>query len=167
MTPIDWVVRPLKRYADFSGRAPRAEYWWYVLAVGTVGFLLGLADVFLLQGPIYGNLGPLGLAFDVAVMVPGIAVLVRRLHDTERSGWWALVKTVSYAVILGGGSFTGLGTRLGQLSGAVFVVAIALLLGFVFTCFFVFLCVVSEGTQGPNRHGPDPYGRNELEEVFA
>jgi uncharacterized membrane protein YhaH (DUF805 family) len=38
MTPIDWAVGPLKRNADFSGRAPRAEYWWYVLAVGTVGF---------------------------------------------------------------------------------------------------------------------------------
>lgn len=95
--------------------------------------------MFLLQGPIYGNLGPLGLAFDVAMVVSGIAVLVRRFYDTERSGWWALAKTVSYAVILSGGSFTGLGTRLGQLPGAVFVVAVALLLGFVFTCFFVFL----------------------------
>jgi uncharacterized membrane protein YhaH (DUF805 family) len=101
------------------------------------------------------------------MVVSGIAVLVRRFYDTERSGWWALAKTVSYAVILSGGSFTGLGTRLGQLPGAVFVVAVALLLGFVFTCFFVFLCVVSGGTQEPNCYGPDLYGRNELEEVFA
>jgi uncharacterized membrane protein YhaH (DUF805 family) len=167
MTPIDWALRPLKRYADFSGRSPRAEYWWYVLAVGVAGFLFGIVDALLLHGPIYGGLGPLGLLFTVAMMVPGVAVLVRRLHDTERSGWWAVIKIPSYAVILSGYGFGGIGAKFGQLPGPTLVVAVVLALVWACVGLFIFICVVTEGTQGTNCYGPDPYGANELEEVFA
>lgn len=167
MTPIDWALRPLKRYADFSGRAPRAEYWWYVLAVGIAGFLLGLADTIFLHGPIYGNLGPLGLAFTLAMIVPGIAVLVRRLHDTDRGGWWALVKVPSYAFIFGGRTLVELGDSYKQLPVAALTIAIILFFSWALAGFMVFMFMITEGTQAPNRYGPDPYGPNQLEEVFA
>lgn len=167
MTPIDWALRPLRRYADFSGRAPRAEYWWYVLAIGIVGFLLGLADVFFLNGPISGNLGPLGLAFTLAMIIPGIAVLVRRLHDTDRCGWWALVKVPSYVFVLSGSTLIGFGDTYERLPVLALTLGIVLFFTWALAGLMVFIFVISEGEQGSNRHGPDPYGSDALEEVFA
>jgi uncharacterized membrane protein YhaH (DUF805 family) len=164
MSPIEWALRPFKRYAEFSGRAPRAEYWWYVLAVGVTGLVLGLIDVLVLRRLIYGNYGPLGLVFTLGILVPGLAVLVRRLHDIDRSGWWALVKAPSYGLILWKGSpfaamavLKGLGTPL----------AVILVLAWLGAAFTVFLFTITEGTGDSNRFGPDPYGPDQLEEVFA
>jgi uncharacterized membrane protein YhaH (DUF805 family) len=167
MTPIDWALRPLKRYADYNGRAPRAEYWWYVLAMGIVGFLLGLADTIFLHGPIYANLGPLGLTFTLVMIIPGIAVLVRRLHDTDRSGWWALVKVLSYAFVFGGGTLARLADTYQQLPVSVLTMAIVAFFSWALAGLMVFIFVITEGTQGQNRYGPDPYGLDQLEEVFA
>ena len=102
LSPIDWAVRPLQRFAEFRGRAPRAEYWWYYVGVGITGFLLGLADTLILHMRIWGNHGPLGLFFTIVMIVPGLSLLVRHLHDTNRTGWWAVLKLPSLAVILGG-----------------------------------------------------------------
>jgi uncharacterized membrane protein YhaH (DUF805 family) len=72
------------KYADFSGRASRSEYWWFVL------FLIGGG----LLTSIVSNL--LSMAFTVATLVPAIAAATRRLHDTGRSGWWQLVALVPF-----------------------------------------------------------------------
>jgi uncharacterized membrane protein YhaH (DUF805 family) len=167
MTPVHWALLPFKRYADFTGRSPRAEYWWYLLAMIIAGGVFGFLDGFLLGGPIYGGLGPLGLAFTAATVVPGTALLVRRLHDTEISGWWALIRVPNYLIIATGTGYGALGAAIGRTSGALFVAAILGILAFCLAGFYVFLRVVSEGDGGPNRYGPDPYGPDELEAVFA
>jgi uncharacterized membrane protein YhaH (DUF805 family) len=167
MTPIDWAVLPFKRYADFSGRSPRAEYWWYLLAVIVVGGLLGFVDGLVLRGPIYGGLGPLGLAFTMTTVVPGTALVVRRLHDTDISGWWALIRVPTIVMIATANSFSTVGATVGRTSGVLFVVEILVFLAWLFAGFFVFLRTVGAGDEGRNRYGPDPYGGNELEEVFA
>jgi uncharacterized membrane protein YhaH (DUF805 family) len=164
LNPIEWAIRPFRRYADFSGRAPRAEYWWYVLAVGLVGLLLGLVDVLLLHRLAYGYYGPLGLAFTLAAIIPGLAVLVRRLHDTERSGWWALIRVPSYALLAAGWSPLQFITVLKMLPVPLAIVAAIAWCGVAIA---VFVFMVLPGTEGPNRYGPDPYGRDQLEEVFA
>jgi uncharacterized membrane protein YhaH (DUF805 family) len=91
MTPIDWATRPLKKYADFSGRAPRAEYWWFYLLVLVVYFV-GM----ILDSMIGSNFGGSGYGMftalvGLALLIPSIAAGVRRLHDTNRSGWWLLI----------------------------------------------------------------------------
>src|SRR5215212_9536368 len=85
-TPIGWAILPLKKYAQFSGRSTRAEYWWFTLAYVVTGFLVDAIDM-----AIGSEAGVLGWIYSVGLMVPMIAVTVRRLHDIDRSGWWLLV----------------------------------------------------------------------------
>ena len=152
-------MRPLKRYAQFSGRAPRAEYWWfwlaYVLSSILIQILTQISSVFGLLGILY-----LGL------IIPMIAAGVRRLHDTDRSGWWLLGPFVPYAIgfamiIPAIRSNAGLPT-LASFGPALVLLTIGFVLAIV-----IFVFTVLPGTKGPNRFGPDPYDEDDLEEVFA
>jgi uncharacterized membrane protein YhaH (DUF805 family) len=167
LNPLQWAILPLKKYATFSGRAPRAEYWWYRLGAGIVGFLLGVFDFLVLHGPVYGNYGILGLLFVIVCAVPGIAVLVRRLHDTGRSGWWASIGLPTYALLIVGRSPFSAGALVDGASTPVLVVFGLLLLMWIVAAIGVFIFVVTAGDVGSNQYGPDPYGASELEEVFA
>jgi uncharacterized membrane protein YhaH (DUF805 family) len=82
---MNWYLEGLKKYAVFSGRDRRKAYWMFVLFNVIIAFVLGFIEV-LVGGP-----GVVGALYSLAVVIPGIAVLVRRLHDTNRSGWWLLV----------------------------------------------------------------------------
>ena len=70
-----WKRAVLENYANFSGRATRPEYWWFFLANLILSVVLGFL-------PFIGNV------YGLATLLPGIAVAMRRLHDTGRSGWW-------------------------------------------------------------------------------
>jgi uncharacterized membrane protein YhaH (DUF805 family) len=88
----------LERYADFSGRASLAEYWWFTLAMllfyfvafSAVGFALAIAP------PLAGFLGFVLLVGIFALLFPSVAVMVRRLHDTGRSGAWWLIGFIPF-----------------------------------------------------------------------
>ena len=73
-----------ENYANFSNRASKAEYWWYVLASILVGFAAGFIDGFF-------GLNIFNALVSLALLIPGLAVSARRLHDTDRSGWWILI----------------------------------------------------------------------------
>ena len=73
-------------YADFSGRASRSEYWWYTLGSFVIGLIVGFVEAFV------GI--PLVSVTVLAMIVPSIAISVRRLHDTNRSGWYLLLGLV-------------------------------------------------------------------------
>ena len=154
LNPVQWALLPFKRYFDFSGRSPRAEYWWFVLATGLTGLLLGFVDVFLLGGPVFGNYGPLGLVFVLASVVPGLAVLVRRLHDTDRTGWWALIKLVSYGLVITGGSPTA---AMQMLQGVPTPLLVILVVAWLAAAFAVFLFTITEGEGMSNQYGSDRY----------
>ena len=162
---LEWMLMPLKRYADFSGRSRRKEFWLFQL------LNIIVSAVFL--GPIYrvmiGNMmsqmsvaqdgtysaaassgfqygdhpiavafAAIGVIWALFVLVPGIAVTVRRLHDRDMSGWWYL--------------------------GFV-VLAMIPLIGLVASIgFLVLMCL--EGTKGTNRFGADPKGGGTNPEVF-
>ena len=82
----------LNKYADFNGKASRPEYWWFFLFTLIVGVITGILDAVIFSGftETVGT-GSLRLLFNVAIIVPGLAVGARRLHDTNRSGWWQLL----------------------------------------------------------------------------
>ena len=92
MTPVDWAKRPLQKYVDFTGRAPRAEYWWYVLAIIVLSIVARIIDNILGMN-VVGTYGPLSLIVMLGLLVPNLAVSVRRLHDTNRSGWWIFCRS--------------------------------------------------------------------------
>jgi len=90
---ISWYLAALKKYAVFSGRAQRKEYWFFVLFNLLIAFALGLVEGFLNIAP-ESEESLLGTLYILAVAIPWIAVTVRRLHDTGRSGWWLLISFV-------------------------------------------------------------------------
>ena len=158
LTPIDWAIRPMQRYADFTGRASRAEYWWFYLATIVAGLVAGLID------GIAGNtdVGWLGAIVNLALLVPTVAVTVRRLHDTDRSGWWLLLGIVMVVALVALGFASAMG---GGAGFSPLLIAALLVTAVVGIALFIFM--VLPGTDGPNRYGPDPYGPGQLEEIFA
>ncbi len=164
---MEWMLMPLKRYAEFSGRSRRQEFWmWQVFK-----FLLGIAasivlavfgaSIFTLFGGggtggaaaligagliVYGIL----LLASLALIIPDLAVTVRRLHDTGKSGWLILLPLAGYVIVFVGAALnSSVLTVVGGL--AALGLAIALI---------VFM--VLDGTPGTNRYGPDPKGRGEV-----
>ena len=142
----EWMMLPLKRYADFSGRSRRKEYWLFVLfetlsilliGLVTAGVFGGLANT---QAAGEGLFGGLAVGFIIVLLVvalalflPNLAVQVRRLHDQDKSGWLVLIGFIPY---IGG------------------------LIMFVF--------MLLEGTKGPNSYGPDPKGQSAVDpSIFA
>jgi len=134
------MFQPLARYADFTGRARRTEYWGWTLLLWTLGVLLLLFIGFTAPSPEAERLGvasPLPwigtlvlIVLMFAAFIPNLAVSVRRLHDQDKSGWFLLL------------SFVPLG-------------GLILLLMMTFA-----------GTKGPNRFGNDPRNQGQAE-IFA
>lgn len=92
---IEAVRYGLSHYADFRGRTPRATFWWWVLAVILVSIVVRILDVMLTGGftddP---RAEPLSLILSLGLLIPNLAMSVRRLHDTGRSGWWLLLALI-------------------------------------------------------------------------
>lgn len=141
---MEWAILPLKRYAQFTGRSRRKEYWSFVLLTLAVFLVLYLVEG-MLDLRVHG-LGPLTLLFQLAILLPSLAVGARRLHDTNRSGWWLLI---GYGPLLISTLLPFIG--LANLTLALVLLVVALV-GFVVLLIFMVL----EGTKGPNQHGPDP-----------
>jgi len=152
MSPIDWAKRPLQKYAEFNGRAPRAEYWWYTLGIIVAAIVLNIVESLLGLSGMVGPYGPLSALCMLALLVPGVAVTVRRLHDTNRSGWWILVAVVPYAIL---GFMMARSAGSTDMSGlaAVSLFGIIALIGGLVLLVFMLLA----GNPGDNRYGPDPY----------
>jgi uncharacterized membrane protein YhaH (DUF805 family) len=95
------------KYATFDGRAPRSEYWWFQLfnvLVVLVAYVVLIAGVFASRGSyVLVSLLAIGLLlYALATFIPSLAVTVRRLHDSDKSGWWLLIVFVPYigAIVL-------------------------------------------------------------------
>jgi uncharacterized membrane protein YhaH (DUF805 family) len=91
---MEWYLAVLKKYAVFSGRARRKEYWMFflfnIIIVFVLSFIEGLS-----RSP-----NVLSTIYQLAVLVPGIAVSIRRMHDTDHSGWWLLVPIASFVFLV-------------------------------------------------------------------
>ena len=152
-TPVDWAKRPLQKYADFSGRAPRAEYWWYVLAIIIAYIVVGIVEGILgINTMIAGMYGPLSALLWLGTLVPSLAVGARRLHDTDRSGWWLLLPIVPYCIAFALGGAALASGSMAEMGTAGIFLMIGLIGAIVLLVFMVL-----PGTPGDNRYGPNPY----------
>ena len=94
---MEWMLMPLKRYADFSGRSRRKEYWMFVLGVFIAAIVLSIVEGILgLSGMVGGVYGPLTTILLLGVIIPSIAVQVRRFHDQDKSGWFVLLALIPF-----------------------------------------------------------------------
>lgn len=138
---LEWMLMPYRRYADFTGRSRRKEYWMFVL-LSLIVAAVALAMMFGGMGGLdeagaprisatsYVGIGLLSV-WGLGSIIPSIAVQVRRFHDQDRSGWFVLLGFIPYV-------------------GGLIVL--------------VFMCL--DGTRGANRFGPDPKDPSSAE-VFA
>lgn len=85
---MEYYKKVLKDYAVFTGRTNRKEFWMFVLVNFLIGFALGIIGGIIRTGDILMNI------YSLAVLVPTIAVGIRRLHDTGKSGWWILLSLI-------------------------------------------------------------------------
>jgi uncharacterized membrane protein YhaH (DUF805 family) len=164
---MEYMFMPLRRYADFSGRSRRMEFWmwqvfkfavvmvFYVILFALAGsaMLSGDPSAVMAVGGIVLVLSLVLMLFGLAIIIPDIAVAVRRLHDTERSGWWILAPLAPYVLVIIGG------TMVASTQDPTGPGAILIMIGMVAVCGLALTLLVFyflEGTKGPNKYGPDP-----------
>lgn len=103
---MEWYLKVLRSYADFKGRARRQEFWMFMLFNFLFSCITAIADKLILGAYSY----PLNTIYSLAVFIPTIAVLARRLHDTDRTGWWiliGLIPVVGYITLIVFACFDG------------------------------------------------------------
>ncbi len=135
-----------QKYIDFSGRAGRAEYWWFTLFLVVASIVLGIFDAMTfgieLDSPqVFSNI------FAIATLIPSLAVTWRRFHDINKSGWWCLLM---FAIMVIGGAFIGAGIVIS--AGLVGLGILALLGGLIWNIIWA----ATPGDMGENQYGPDP-----------
>jgi uncharacterized membrane protein YhaH (DUF805 family) len=81
---IKWYLDVLKKYAEFNGRATRSEYWYFFLMSVIISIVLTVVGI-AIKFPMLNNI------YSIAVLIPSIAVGVRRMHDVDKSGWFILI----------------------------------------------------------------------------
>jgi uncharacterized membrane protein YhaH (DUF805 family) len=133
MSNLSWMTMPFRRYADFSGRSQRKEYWMFLLFNWVVALMWGAVIGIVMLALYFTDMSEDSMMlvcmililpyaiYSLWVIVPGLAVTVRRLHDLDKSGWHLLIGLI-------------------PLVGGIILI--------------VWYC--TEGTRGPNRYGPDP-----------
>ena len=152
---MEWMLLPFRRYAEFSGRSRRKEYWMFTLFLIVASVVLLLIELALGISETFGAAGgPLSLIFSLATLIPSISVSVRRLHDIDRTGWWLLLPLAPLFLAAVGAA--------AQLTWLVAVAGLAALVGLIVLLVFA----VTDGTRGANRFGSDPKDPTDTE-VFA
>jgi uncharacterized membrane protein YhaH (DUF805 family) len=148
MEPLDWAFLPFKRFFDFSGRSPRAEYWYFTALMWFVSLLILLMQLALGRA-VEGVLTVVNGLFGLATLFPSMAVAVRRLHDINRSGFVLLKYIIAVAAIL---VLLPVAAFFGSFVAGLLVLAV------IAVCLKFFVLMVTEGDRGPNLYGPNPYG---------
>jgi uncharacterized membrane protein YhaH (DUF805 family) len=89
---VDWYLKVIKNYVGFTGRARRKEFWMFCLFYIIFAIVIGVVERILGLNTAFG--GPLSSLYSLGLLLPSLAVSVRRLHDTGRSGWWILINFI-------------------------------------------------------------------------
>ena len=91
---MNWYLKALTNYTEFGGRARRKEYWFFILFNILISIAFTIIDGVTGLYSIETGVGLFSGIYSLAILVPSIAVGVRRLHDTNRSGWWLLISFI-------------------------------------------------------------------------
>ncbi|MDQ6867649.1 MAG: DUF805 domain-containing protein [Pseudomonadota bacterium] len=141
------------KYAVFEGRASRSEYWFFLLGTVLVAFAAGIIDT-----AIFGSSKKiLSLIWNLITILPLLAAMVRRLHDTDRSGWLLLYYDIILVLFIG--ILVGIVALIPYKDASDGAIGIAIgigAIGFIVASGIVIYFLSLPGTQGPNQYGDDP-----------
>ena len=98
MDLITAIKTCFKKYFVFKGRAKRSEYWWFFLFLILASFASQLLDVVVLGQSFWINYGPINTIVNLILIIPILSAGARRLHDTNKSGWWQLLGLIGLAI---------------------------------------------------------------------
>lgn len=157
---MKWFVKCIKNYANFKGRARRAEYWYFILFAMIIYVVAAIVDQI-----VFGR--PSAFFYYAAALflfIPNLAVMVRRLHDTGRSGkivLWYYLAAFAYiiALLVAGASYLTAsmqGISVPMPSVGFLVICIGGVLGFMVWGIFFLVWFCTSGNKGDNKYGPDP-----------
>lgn len=172
---MKWYIKCLKQYADFNGRARRKEYWWFMLINSIIMMILVICWMIPMfkmafnaeSGSEYDEWDVVRtmftnpfiyiyLVYYLAILVPTIAVTVRRLHDIGKSGFWVFLSI--------GGSILGSVANMYQTANPI-VAMVLLFIALAITIVFL-VWMFTNSDYGPNQYGPNPKGEgNPTEEI--
>lgn len=139
---MDSIVGPFRQSKDFGGRSPRKTFWLFHLFITIVSVVAGAIDMAMgLETMVLGVYGPLTMLSFIIFLTPSLALMIRRLHDIDRTGWWLPLGLLPFVAIV-------LATRGVPMAGLLSLPALLLVIFWVM-----------DGTRGPNRFGPDPKAR--------
>ena len=149
-----------EKYATFSGRASRSEYWWFVLFNILVGIVTNILDAvfgtqILLGVDKYGNpqiLGIITTIVGLALLLPCFAVTFRRLHDRNLPGWYIFVPFILLIV--------------GAILAGIPILALILAIAAIGVTIYIFVMTILKGDNGTNNYGPDPLNPNSDSSIF-
>jgi len=108
---MDYFIDPLKKYAEFTGRARRQEFWMFTLICISINFILEAL-----------GLDTISLIVSFVLLVPSISLGARRLHDTGRSGWWQLIYLIVLIALISSNGLISLISLIGLIVMIVFLV---------------------------------------------
>ncbi|MGS4945052.1 DUF805 domain-containing protein [Meridianimarinicoccus sp. RP-17] len=157
MGPQQAIAVCLRKYATFSGRASRPEFWWFMGALWLGSAVMAVLDATLFGAdPDAG--GPLSLIFGLATFLPGLAAGWRRMQDTGRMGLY-LLYPVTIMIGLGFAASVLEGTGLADmpvLEGPGLFALLAVMILFLLSPFIVLYWLLRPSQPGPNAYGPNP-----------
>ena len=151
-----------KKYFDFTGRARRSEYWWFVLFICLVRMVCSFIDGILIFAV---DMKFMDAASCVLLFIPSMAVVFRRLHDIGRSGWWSGVSYILVAIsilsvlFMAGFDFGVLmdnESMFRTLSGTQRMIALLPFIGGLVLCFVILVFSLFDSEPGENKYGPSP-----------
>ena len=186
---LSLMFQPLAKYFEFEGRARRSEYWlWVLFLVLANAALTAVQFSFIGRNSINIGMGVIvviKILFGLGMIIPTFSVSVRRMHDSNRTGWWTILPTTVFfisAIVyfsLNGVAFMGEMENMRNLSetsenptaiaAAVMTIMrplIWILVPTMLAKLVTFVFRVLDGTPGPNRFGPDPKGRGGNANIF-
>jgi len=132
----------MRKFVTFSGRAPRAEYWWFVLFTSIISVVVEFIE------PI------VGVVTDLVFLLPTLSVAWRRMHDIGKHGAWSLCPVLGLIP-------AGIGLAAGV--NIILYIGLAITIGLAI---YFFVLTITRGEEGSNLYGPDPYGMSYDPSVF-
>lgn len=159
------IATCFRKYATFSGRAARSEFWWFVLFALIVGIVAMIIDTMLL-GYERNAESPFSLITEVLFFLPSMAVSVRRFHDRDASAWW-MAPIWAFTGIDIIARLTGF-KIIDEINKPIFTMFA--LIGLLFLGAYLVTCIVqfcSRGTIGPNQYGDDPLPASALVDTVS